>query len=31
VDASGALLVHTSQGLQRVASQEVSVRPISPV
>jgi BirA family transcriptional regulator, biotin operon repressor / biotin---[acetyl-CoA-carboxylase] ligase len=27
VDASGALLVHTSQGLQRVASQEVSVRP----
>jgi BirA family transcriptional regulator, biotin operon repressor / biotin---[acetyl-CoA-carboxylase] ligase len=31
VDASGALLVHTSRGLQRVASQEVSVRPISPV
>jgi BirA family transcriptional regulator, biotin operon repressor / biotin---[acetyl-CoA-carboxylase] ligase len=28
VDASGALLVHTSQGLQRVASQEVSVRPV---
>jgi BirA family transcriptional regulator, biotin operon repressor / biotin---[acetyl-CoA-carboxylase] ligase len=28
-DASGALLVHTSQGLQRVASQEVSVRPLS--
>jgi BirA family transcriptional regulator, biotin operon repressor / biotin---[acetyl-CoA-carboxylase] ligase len=27
VDATGALLVHTSQGLQRVASQEVSVRP----
>jgi BirA family transcriptional regulator, biotin operon repressor / biotin---[acetyl-CoA-carboxylase] ligase len=27
VDCSGALLVHTSQGLQRVASQEVSVRP----
>lgn len=27
VDASGALLVHTSQGVQRVASQEVSVRP----
>lgn len=27
VDGSGALLVHTSQGLQRVASQEVSVRP----
>jgi BirA family transcriptional regulator, biotin operon repressor / biotin---[acetyl-CoA-carboxylase] ligase len=27
VDASGALLVHTSQGLQRVSSDEVSVRP----
>ncbi len=27
VDGSGALLVHTSQGRQRVASQEVSVRP----
>ncbi len=27
VDGSGALLVHTSLGLQRVASQEVSVRP----
>jgi BirA family transcriptional regulator, biotin operon repressor / biotin---[acetyl-CoA-carboxylase] ligase len=27
IDASGALLVHTSQGLQRVSSQEVSVRP----
>jgi BirA family transcriptional regulator, biotin operon repressor / biotin---[acetyl-CoA-carboxylase] ligase len=27
VDATGALLVHTSQGLQRIASQEVSVRP----
>jgi BirA family transcriptional regulator, biotin operon repressor / biotin---[acetyl-CoA-carboxylase] ligase len=27
VDGSGALLVHTSQGVQRVASQEVSVRP----
>jgi BirA family transcriptional regulator, biotin operon repressor / biotin---[acetyl-CoA-carboxylase] ligase len=27
VDASGALLVHTSQGVQRVASLEVSVRP----
>ncbi|MFM7331916.1 MAG: biotin--[acetyl-CoA-carboxylase] ligase [Brachymonas sp.] len=26
VDATGALLVHTSQGMQRVASQEVSVR-----
>lgn len=31
VDGSGALLVHTSQGLQRVASQEVSVRPQSSV
>ncbi len=29
VDGSGALLVHTLQGLQRVASQEVSVRPQS--
>jgi BirA family transcriptional regulator, biotin operon repressor / biotin---[acetyl-CoA-carboxylase] ligase len=27
VDGSGALLVHTSLGVQRVASQEVSVRP----
>ena len=27
VDSTGALLVHTSEGLQRVASQEVSVRP----
>lgn len=27
VDGSGALLVHTSQGTQRVASLEVSVRP----
>jgi BirA family transcriptional regulator, biotin operon repressor / biotin---[acetyl-CoA-carboxylase] ligase len=31
VDGSGALLVHTSQGTQRVASQEVSVRPTSTV
>lgn len=31
VDGSGALLVHTSRGLQRVASQEVSVRPQAPV
>ncbi len=31
VDSSGALMVHTSQGLQRVASQEVSVRPPSSV
>lgn len=29
VDMTGALLVHTSLGLQRVASQEVSVRPQS--
>ncbi len=27
LDSNGALLVHTSQGVQRVASQEVSVRP----
>ena len=27
VDASGALLVHTSQGVQRIVSSEVSVRP----
>jgi BirA family biotin operon repressor/biotin-[acetyl-CoA-carboxylase] ligase len=27
VDASGGLLVHTSAGLQRVTSSEVSVRP----
>ncbi len=31
VDATGALLVHTSQGTQRVASQEVSVRPQTSV
>jgi BirA family transcriptional regulator, biotin operon repressor / biotin---[acetyl-CoA-carboxylase] ligase len=29
VDRSGALLVHTSQGVQRIASLEVSVRPQS--
>ena len=29
VDASGALLVHTSQGVQRIISSEVSVRPAS--
>ena len=29
VDASGALLVHTAQGVQRVTSSEVSVRPQS--
>ena len=27
VDASGALLVHTAQGLKKIASAEVSVRP----
>ncbi len=31
VDANGALMVHTSQGVQRVASQEVSVRPQASV
>ncbi|MBS7806585.1 biotin--[acetyl-CoA-carboxylase] ligase [Variovorax sp. PCZ-1] len=30
VDHTGALLVHTSLGFQRVASQEVSVRPQTP-
>jgi BirA family biotin operon repressor/biotin-[acetyl-CoA-carboxylase] ligase len=30
VDGSGALLVHTSLGRQRIASQEVSVRPVAP-
>lgn len=30
VDNSGALLVHTSAGLQRVTSAEVSVRPVAP-
>lgn len=29
VDATGALLVHTAQGVQRVTSSEVSVRPQS--
>ena len=29
VDASGALLLHTAQGVQRVTSSEVSVRPQS--
>ena len=29
VDASGALLVHTSHGVQRIISSEVSVRPAS--
>jgi BirA family biotin operon repressor/biotin-[acetyl-CoA-carboxylase] ligase len=28
VDASGALLLHTAQGVQRVTSSEVSVRPL---
>jgi BirA family biotin operon repressor/biotin-[acetyl-CoA-carboxylase] ligase len=27
VDASGALLVHTASGLQKISSAEVSVRP----
>ena len=27
VDASGALLVHTAQGLKKISSAEVSVRP----
>jgi BirA family biotin operon repressor/biotin-[acetyl-CoA-carboxylase] ligase len=30
VDASGALLVHTENGLKKVTSAEVSVRPASP-
>lgn len=30
VDASGALLVQSTQGLQRVTSAEVSVRPLAP-
>lgn len=30
VDASGALLVHTEQGLKKVTSAEVSVRPLKP-
>ncbi len=30
VDASGALLVHTADGLQRVTTSEVSVRPVAP-
>jgi BirA family transcriptional regulator, biotin operon repressor / biotin---[acetyl-CoA-carboxylase] ligase len=29
VDSRGALLVHTAQGLQRVTSSEVSVRPVA--
>ena len=31
VDASGALLLHTVSGLQKISSAEVSVRPKSPV
>ena len=31
VDASGALLLHTATGLQKISSAEVSVRRISPV
>lgn len=30
VDGSGALLVHTEQGLKKVTSSEVSVRPVNP-
>lgn len=30
VDSSGALLVHTAQGLKKVTSAEVSVRPLNP-
>jgi len=30
VDDRGALLVHTAQGLRRVTSSEVSVRPLNP-
>jgi BirA family biotin operon repressor/biotin-[acetyl-CoA-carboxylase] ligase len=30
VDASGALLVHTASGLQKISSAEVSVRPVPP-
>jgi BirA family biotin operon repressor/biotin-[acetyl-CoA-carboxylase] ligase len=30
VDASGALLVHTAGGLQKISSAEVSVRPLLP-
>ena len=31
VDASGALLLHTASGLQKISSAEVSVRPKSTV
>jgi BirA family biotin operon repressor/biotin-[acetyl-CoA-carboxylase] ligase len=30
VDSAGALLVHTAAGLRKIASAEVSVRPLSP-
>lgn len=30
VDATGALIVHTAQGLRRISSAEVSVRPARP-
>jgi len=30
VDAQGALLLHTAQGLKKITSAEVSVRPVSP-
>ena len=31
VDASGALLVHTAAGMQKISSAEVSVRPLAPL
>lgn len=31
VDASGALLVHTASGIQKISSAEVSVRPVNDV
>ena len=30
VDNSGALLVHTAQGVRKINSSEVSVRPVAP-
>jgi BirA family biotin operon repressor/biotin-[acetyl-CoA-carboxylase] ligase len=30
VDGGGALLVHTAQGLKKISSAEVSVRPVAP-
>jgi BirA family biotin operon repressor/biotin-[acetyl-CoA-carboxylase] ligase len=31
VDAGGALLLHTEQGLKKISSAEVSVRPHPPL